>query len=50
MLLKGQQEALELISIHAAQEGCDSGANAIRIGRVISIHAAQEGCDSEKVA
>ena len=35
-----------LISIHAAQEGCDMlGAPAV-MRRSISIHAAQEGCDS----
>ena len=34
------------ISIHAAQEGCDSLFNSVFIFLfVISIHAAQEGCD-----
>ena len=33
------------ISIHAAQEGCDSTAEQFVLDVVISIHAAQEGCD-----
>ena len=33
------------ISIHAAQEGCDSNARQKRFVSNISIHAAQEGCD-----
>ena len=35
-----------MISIHAAQEGCDKGKQARQYFlEVISIHAAQEGCD-----
>ena len=36
---------LAVISIHAAQEGCDSNAYKKNHKPVISIHAAQEGCD-----
>ena len=35
----------KIISIHAAQEGCDLEAVKIRGVKKISIHAAQEGCD-----
>ena len=41
-----QQEIMRLISIHAAQEGCDSKFTSIYfVNWGISIHAAQEGCD-----
>ena len=35
-----------VISIHAAQEGCDVCGNFDMADPTISIHAAQEGCDS----
>ena len=38
---------LLVISIHAAQEGCDKWALANAYAYVISIHAAQEGCDPQ---
>ena len=35
-----------IISIHAAQEGCDNNYVFVDVdGKIISIHAAQEGCD-----
>ena len=37
-----------MISIHAAQEGCDLSIDDITFLEVISIHAAQEGCDEEQ--
>ena len=40
------QQIIPKISIHAAQEGCDSELqDALPNGKFISIHAAQEGCD-----
>ena len=39
-----------MISIHAAQEGCDWAAmRQLQTSLFISIHAAQEGCDAEAV-
>ena len=40
-----EQDAMDGISIHAAQEGCDKGVRTWTKAISISIHAAQEGCD-----
>ena len=41
----GVRPIVKIISIHAAQEGCDASETQIVITNYISIHAAQEGCD-----
>ena len=43
--IQGGIAAIVIISIHAAQEGCDVFATLARQAYWISIHAAQEGCD-----
>ena len=39
------QDMTFMISIHAAQEGCDLEDERVFFNSLISIHAAQEGCD-----